>query len=405
MFAISLPGCAARYPPRFPMPTQSFFATCPRGLEPVLARELTACGARAPVALGGGVKFEGDLATCYRANLRSRIASRILWRVAEASYANEHDVYAACMSVPWPERFPVDRTIRVDVSAIRSPVKSLEFVTLRVKDAVCDRFRADVGSRPDVDTRAPAVRVHAFLDARTVTFYLDTSGEPLWKRGWRGDTGDAPLRENLAAGIVALSGWTGDEPFLDPMCGSGTILLEAAAQALGIAPGGRRSFGFEKLAGFDARLLERVREEARAAEEPRRKVAIFGADKAGAEVARARAAAEAAGFAGAIQLKQANVLELPAPAPHGVLVANPPYGVRVGEEAELAAFYPKLGDALKARYAGWRCYLLTADLRLAKLIGLKASKRTPLYNGPLECRLFEFAIVAGSMRRERTDAP
>jgi putative N6-adenine-specific DNA methylase len=296
------------------MRPQSFFATCPRGLEAVLARELEACGARAPVALGGGVKFEGDLATCYRANLHSRIASRILWRVAERPYASEHDVYEAALRVPWPERFAAERTIRVDVSAIRSPVKSLDFVTLRVKDAVCDRFRADTGRRPDVDTRAPAVRIHAFLDARSVTFYLDTSGEPLWKRGWRGDTGDAPLRENLAAGIVALSGWTGDEPFLDPMCGSGTIALEAAALALGIAPGSRRRFGVENLAGFDAQLLGRVREEARAAEQPHRRVAIFGADKAGSEVARARAAIVAAGFADAIQLKQANVLELPAPA-------------------------------------------------------------------------------------------
>jgi putative N6-adenine-specific DNA methylase len=321
--------------------------------------------------------------------------------VAESRYATEHDVYDAALAVRWPERFAVDATIRVDVSAIRSPVKSLEFVTLRVKDAVCDRFRADAGRRPDVDTRAPAVRIHAFLDAHTATFYLDTSGEPLWKRGWRGDTGEAPLRENLAAGIVALSGWTGDEPFLDPMCGSGTIVLEAAALALGIAPGSRRGFGFERLAGFDAKLLERIRVEARTAEQRGRKVAIFGADKSGTEVARARAAIEAAGCGAAIQLKQANVLELPPPAPHGVLVANPPYGVRVGEEAELAALYPRLGDALKARYAGWRCYFLTADLRLARLIGLKASKRTPLYNGPLECRLFEFRIVAGSMRRER----
>jgi putative N6-adenine-specific DNA methylase len=386
------------------MPAQSFFATCPRGLEGALARELEACGARATAPLGGGVKFEGDLAACYRANLHSRIASRILWQVAERPYADEHDVYDAARALAWPERFGVERTIRVDVSAIRSPVKSLEFVTLRVKDAVCDRFRASTGRRPDVDTRAPDVRIHAFLDARTATFYLDTSGEPLWKRGWRGSTGDAPLRENLAAGIIALSGWTGDEPFLDPMCGSGTILVEAAALALGVAPGGRRQFGLEKLAGFDAKLLGRIRDEARAAERPGRKVAIFGADKSGTEVARARAAIEAAGFGPAIQLKQADVLELPAPAPHGVLVANPPYGVRVGEEAELAALYPKLGDALKARYAGWRCYFLTADLRLAKLIGLKASKRIPLYNGPLECRLFEFRIVAGSMRRERAGA-
>jgi len=386
------------------MDPQSFFATCPRGLEAVLARELEACGARSPAALGGGVQFAGDLATCYRANLHSRIASRILWKVTESRYATEHDVYDAALRIPWPERFAADRTIRVDVSAIRSPVKSLDFVTLRVKDAVCDRFRADTGRRPDVDTRAPDVRVHAFLDAHTATFYLDTSGEPLWKRGWRGDTGDAPLRENLAAGIIALSGWTGDEPFLDPMCGSGTIVIEAAALALGIAPGSRRRFGLEQLAGFDAKLLGRIREEARTAERRERRVAIFGADQAGTEVARARAATEAAGFAGAIRLKQANMLELPPPAPHGVLVANPPYGVRVGSEAELAALYPKLGDALKARYAGWRCYFLTADLRLAKLIGLKASKRTPLFNGPLECRLFEFRIVAGSMRAERGPA-
>ena len=383
------------------MSLQSFFATCPRGLEAALARELEACGGRVVVPLAGGVKFEGDFGTCYRANVRSRIASRVLWRVEEAPYAGERDVYEAALRVPWSEHFAVDRAIRVDVSAVRSPVKSLDFMTLRVKDAVCDRFRADTGRRPDVDTRAPDVRVHAFLDARSVTLYLDTSGEPLWKRGWRGDTGEAPLRENLAAGIIALSGWSGDEPFLDPMCGSGTIVLEAAALARRLAPGSRRHFGFEKLAGFDAKLLREVREEARAAEQPARPVAIFGADKAGSEIARARAAIEAAGLAGAIQLKQANVLELRAPAPHGVLVANPPYGVRVGREDELAALYPKLGDALKARYAGWRSYFLTGDLRLAKLIGLKPSKRIPLYNGPLECRLFEFKIVAGSMRPAR----
>ncbi len=380
------------------MDPQSFFATCPRGLEGVLERELEACGARSTLPVGGGVKFEGDLAACYRANLRSRIASRVLWRVAEGPYANEHDVYEAARGVAWPERFGVDCTIRVDTSAIRSPVKSLDFVNLRVKDAVCDRFRADAGRRPDVDTRAPDVRIHAFLDERTLTLYLDTSGEPLWKRGWRGDTGEAPLRENLAAGVIALSGWTGDEPFLDPMCGSGTIVVEAAAIARGIAPGSRRQFGFERLAGFDAQSWREVRDEARAAERPDRPVAIFGADKAGAEIARARLAIEAAGFAGAIQLKQADVLELGAPAPHGVLVANPPYGVRVGDEAALAALYPQLGDALKRRFAGWRCYFLTADLRLAKLIGLKPAKRTPLYNGPLECRLFEIRIVAGSMR-------
>jgi putative N6-adenine-specific DNA methylase len=383
------------------MRLQSFFATCPRGLEGALAQDLERLGAVATAPVGGGVKFEGDLATCYRANLHSRIASRILWRVAAAPYANELDVYRAALDVAWPERFRVAQTIRVDVSAIRAPVKSLEFVTLRVKDAVCDRFRDDTGARPDVDTRVPDVRIHAFLDARSVTFYLDTSGEPLWKRGWRGTTGEAPLRENLAAGIIALTGWRPEEPFLDPMCGSGTFLLEAAGIALAIAPGSRRGFGFEKLAGFDAMLWRRLRDEAHGEERPRRPLPIHGSDLYGAELAHTRAAIEGAGLAGVIQLKQANVLELSPPAPAGVLVANPPYGVRVGEDEALGAFYPKLGDALKARFAGWRCHLFTADAaRLAKRIGLKASKRIPLYNGPLECRLLEYRIVAGTMRRK-----
>jgi putative N6-adenine-specific DNA methylase len=380
------------------MSLQSFFATCPRGLEAPLAVELAAVGAREIRTTGGGAHFRGDLAACYAANLESRIATRILWRVAEAPYRTEQDVYEATHAQDWPARFRVDRSIRVDVNAVRSPLRSLEFATLRIKDAVCDRFRAAVGARPDVDTRAPDVRIHAFLDERTITLYLDTSGEPLYKRGWRTRTGEAPLKENLAAGLIALAGWRGDEPFLDPMCGGGTILLEAAAIALGIAPGSRREFGFERLEGFDARLWRELRERAKAREHRDRPVAIFGADLYGAEIAKTRAAVEAAGLERAVQLKQANLLELSPPAPAGVLVANPPYGVRLGEDAELAAFYPQLGDALKARFAGWRCYFLTADLRLAKLIGLKASKRTPLFNGPLECRLFEYRIVQGGMR-------
>jgi putative N6-adenine-specific DNA methylase len=383
------------------MSAHSFFATCPRGLEGVLARELEAVGGRAVREAGGGVHFAGDLAACYRANLHSRIASRILWRVAEAPYANEQDIYEAARRVAWPERFHVAQTIRVDVSAIRAPVKSLEFVTLRVKDAVCDRFRADTGARPDVDTRAPDVRIHAFLDAGTVTLYLDTSGEPLWKRGWRGRTGEAPIRENLAAGIIALTGWQPGEPFLDPMCGSGTFLIEAAGIALELAPGSQRAFGFEKLAGFDATLWRRLRDEAQASERPPAPLPIHGSDLYGTELTQARAAVEAAGLTGVVQLKQANVLELPPPAPAGVFVANPPYGVRLGEAKALEAFYPKLGDALKARFAGWRCYIFTADaVRFAKLVGLKATKRIPLYNGPLECRLLEYRIVAGPMRRK-----
>jgi putative N6-adenine-specific DNA methylase len=379
--------------------THTFFATCPRGLEGVLAEELASCGARGIQPVGGGAHFGGDLATCYRVNLESRIASRILWRVAAAPYRNEQDIYETAQSVSWHERFTRHCTIRVDVNAVRSPLRSLEFVTLRVKDAVCDRFRADTGGRPNVHTRAPDVRVHAFLDSNAVTLYLDTSGNPLWQRGGRVRAGLAPIRENLAAGIIALTGWRAHEPFLDPMCGAGTFLLEAASVALGIAPGIRRAFGFEKFIDFDARLWRRLLEEAHARERPRALLAIHGSDLYGAALAGARAAVAEAGLAGIVQLKQANVLECRAPAASGILVTNPPYGVRLGAQEDLTRFYPKLGDALKARFAGWRCYLFTADLRLAKLIGLKAQRRIPLYNGPLECRLFEYDIVTGSMQR------
>ena len=384
------------------MPLQSlvFFSPCPRGLEAVLADELAALGATACESVPGGVRFRGDLATCYRANLESRIATRVLLRIRESPYRNEDDIYKAALSVRWRDWFDVRRSIRVDTTAIRAPLRSIDFITLRVKDAICDRFRKDTGARPNVDTRAPDTRIHVFLDERSATLYLDTSGEPLFKRGFRGRVGEAPLKENLAAGIIRLSGWDGLEPFLDPMCGGGTFLIEAAQIALGIAPGGKREFGFERLASFDASLWTRLRDAAENRVKPRGKLPVFGADKSGTAVASAREALATAGLVDFVELKQCDVLELSAPARWGVLVANPPYGVRLDEKERLAAFYPKLGDALKGRFAGWRCYLFTADLEAAKLIGLKASKRTPLFNGPLECRLFEFKIVAGSMRKE-----
>ena len=387
------------------MMTELFFAPCPRGLEGALAQELASLGAEHIRTTDGGAGFAGPFALAYRANLESRIASRVLWRVGEAPYRSEDDVYRAALALGWPQWFDAACTIRVNVTAQRCPLKSLDFVTLRVKDAVCDAFREHGGARPSIDTAGPDVRVHAFLDADRVTFYLDTSGEPLFKRGYRTATGEAPLRENLAAGIVRLSGWTPPEALLDPMCGSGTLVIEAALIALNVAPGSRRNFGFEKLKIFDRKQYDKLRLAARANERPcDGALPIYGADLYGDELKAARANIAAAGLDGLIELKQANVLELPAPAPGGVIVANPPYGVRLGDKNELADFYPKLGDALKKKFAGWRAYILSADRDLPKLIRLAASKRTPLYNGALECRLYEFKLVAGSMRRKKNTA-
>jgi putative N6-adenine-specific DNA methylase len=380
-----------------------YFSPCPRGLEALLADEITAAGACEVAAVPGGVGFAGTRETCYRVNLESRLATRVLRRVVSGAYANEDDLYRLATQQDWPALFDIDNTLRVYVTAQKSPLKSIEFATLRVKDAVCDRFREQMGRRPSVDTRNPDVRIHLFLGPSEATLYLDTSGEALYQRGHKIAKVEAPLKENLAAGILKLSGWQPGIPLLDPMCGSGTFLIEAAQMALGDAPGLSREpgeFGFERLAGFDAALWRKLKVEAaqRRAEAPPI-LPIWGSDIAADAVARTAQNLAHAGIDDLVRVERADVLERSAPAPEGILIANPPYGERLGDDAALAAFYPKLGDALKKRFAGWRCYFLSADTRLPKLIGLKPSRKIPLYNGNLECRLYEIAIVAGSNRR------
>ncbi len=378
-------------------PSEAFFASSPRGLEALLADELRELGA-ADVALApGGVSFSGSWETCYKANFHSRIASRILWRISAFEYAGEEDVYAAARKVPWGSFFTVDRTLRVNLTAIKSPLKSLDFTTLRVKDAVCDRFREEVGSRPNIERLEPDVRVHCFLEHAKGTFYLDTSGEPLFKRGWRRSAVEAPLRENLAAGIIKLTGWKFDEPLFDPMCGGGTLLIEAAALALNEPPGAGRNFGFEKLLTFDLKAWNRVKD----GRPPRNKIrpALFASDIEQRAVDSAKKNLMASGFWDLVRLQRADVLRVEAPAPAGVMVANPPYGERLSDREQLGEFYPQLGNALKQRFAGWRCHFFTSDLRMAKMIRLSPSKRVPLFNGALECRLFEFVVVAGSNRK------
>ena len=389
----------------------TYFASCPRGLESLLADELRGCGALWPEVVGGGVAFRGDWAVCYRANLESRLATRILWLLAEGPYTREEDIYKLALGVPWFQHFPVTRTLRVLTTATNCPLRSIDFVTLRVKDAVCDRFRAHCDERPTVDTREPDVRVHAYLTAERCALYLDTSGAPLWQRGLRLASVDAPLKENLAAGILRLSGWQPDMPLIDPMCGSGTFLLEAVQMALNQAPGLGRSFGFERLSSFQVAEWMAIRQAAEARCQPVRPLPIFGFDRDERAVRATRRNLAGAGWGEIIQVHTGEFLELAPPpetaptpdaaseGPTGILLANPPYGERIGEAEELAAFYPQLGSALKKHWAGWQVCLFTADLRLPKLVGLKPARKTPLFNGALECRLYAFRMVAGSNRR------
>lgn len=377
----------------------NFFAPCPRGLEKLLADELGALGAAEVSSTDGGVAFSGDWPLCYRANLHSRFASRILWRVQEPKpYRSEQDIYQTVFGLAWPRWFDVESTIRVNVTAIKCPLKSLEFVTLKIKDAVCDKFRAHGGQRPSVDTVQPDMRINAFIEGNQFTLYLDTSGEALFKRGVRLHTNIAPLRENLAAGILALAGWKPGIPLVDPMCGSGTFLIEAAQMTLGIAPGIGRSFAFEKLKNFDAAKWNEMRQQSIAAQRPVALLEIYGSDLYGDALKAARQNLELAGLADAVHIKQANALEVSPPTASGMLIANLPYGERMGELDELAELYPKLGDALKQKFGGWTAYLFTADKRILKLMRLSPSKRTPLFNGAIECRLLEYRIVSGSNR-------
>ncbi len=378
-----------------------YFATCPRGLEALLTNEIRAAGAKDIKPTDGGVAFAGELSVCYGANLHSRIATRILMQVGQGRYATEDDLYQAAYKINWPNWFDVKHDFMVKVTGVKCPLKSLEFATLRIKDAVCDKFRQVVDSRPYIDTKTPAVRIHAYLTAENYQFYVDTSGDALYMRGNRKASIEAPLRENLAAGILQLSGWQAGQPLLDPMCGSGTFLLEAAMMALNIAPGLHRSFGFEKLKNYESDTWKKIKNTALKNVKPVSFQKLYGSDMDLRAVRVARQNLSEAGLLEAVQLTQVDITEVIPPADSGVLVANPPYGVRIGEDEELALLYPKMGEALKRKFAGWNTYFLTNDMRLPKLMRLTPSKRTPLFNGPLECRLFEIKMVSGSNRKEK----
>ncbi len=401
------------------------FAACPRGLEAALVTELQSLGAIDCRALGGGVLFRGTRAVAYSANLWSRLASRVMRAVGHRRYREDDDLYRLAKGIDWERFFDARSTLRVDVSAQRSPLRSLNFATLRIKDGIVDRLRDALGERPSIDTRAPDVRVFAHLDAREATLYLDLSGEPLFKRGWRSgtdDKGSAPLKENLAAGLLALAGWSPGLPLYDPFCGSGTIAIEAAQRAFDIAPGAARSFGFEKLIDHDAALWKRLVADAskrargaaqRIADAPDSvRIAASDIDRFG--IARARRNLVRAGLpedAVSWTVRDAARVHAPFDAA-GLIVTNPPYGerlhahdgtphVRAAHEAAMQAF----GAALKKDFAGWRVWVLSSDAQLPRQLGMQERRRTPLFNGAIECRLFGFEVFGPRAARPRRDTP
>ena len=391
----------------------ALFLPCAAGVEDLLATEVRGIAPGDVRSQRGGVTLRASWRDAMKVNLHSRLAQRVLVQLAHAPYRSEGDLYSAAAAVAWEAWFDVKQTFKVEITAQHSPLKSLNFAALKIKDAIADRFREKKGERPDVDTQWPRVRVYAHLTADHMTLYVDTSGEPLFKRGWREDKGDAPLKETLAAAMIAASGWNADVPLYDPCCGSGTIVIEAAQIARRFAPGLERHFGFENLLPFEPRVWQQLCDEAKSQhrESP---VPIFGSDVAFRMVDFAQRNAERAGVAESVNLRGGDALQRMPPSDlPGVMLVNPPYGERI-EAAGIAGreraqtqdggdFFAQLASHWKAHYAGWTAWVLSPDLKLPSRMRLKESRRVPMWNGPIECRLFRFDMVKGSARTK--DAP
>jgi putative N6-adenine-specific DNA methylase len=409
----------------------TLFLPCAAGVEPFLAEECARLlPPDTPIETGrGGVYVNGGIEDAMRLNLGSRLAQRVLWQLIDGPYRDEHDLYDLARHVPWGDWITPRNTLRVDSSAWRSPLQSLNFAALRIKDAVCDVMRDAFGERPSVDTRFPDLALALHVGPEHASLSVDLSGEALFKRGWREVKGEAPLKETLAAAMLAAAGWQGREEdggLLDPCCGAGTIAIEAAQIACGIAPGLHRRFAFEKLMPFrdHQRTWREMKEDAEdAVHQPA--VPIWAGDVSFRMTDFATRNAERAGVLQAIDFKTADALQRSAPAEHGTILMNPPYGERIapkgqgsgrfaerdteGEKFEGAAdageFYARLAAHWKKGYAGWTAWVLTPEAKLPTLMRLKESRRAPMWNGAIECRMFRFDLVAGSMRKDASSAP
>ena len=385
-----------------------FFATCALALEPLLADELTALGAANVHPTRAGVDFDGTLEVAYRACLWSRIASRILLPLRAFDAPTPEALYAGVQRIDWREHLAPGRTLAVDCAATHSAIGHSHFAALKTKDAIVDQLRARRGARPDVDVERPDVRVNVYLLKDQATVSIDLSGESQHRRGYRAKAGaPAPLKESLAAAVLLHAGWPARaaerQPLFDPMCGSGTLAIEAALIAGDAAPGLRREHaGCVGWAGHDAAAWTRLRREAeeRGRAAAKRRSIIVGCDADAGAVQAAEAAARRAGLSGRIRFSHRPLRDCAPPdgAPPGLLVVNPPYGVRLGDEAKLAPLYAELGDVLRRRFLGWSAYVLTGSAALAKHIGLRPARRIPIFNGALECRLLEFPISAAPVK-------
>lgn len=388
-----MPGTTVIDKTKFPMIAKTLF-----GLEDILADELSTLGAQQIKLMNRSVEFHGDKHLLYKANLWCRTATRILKPTHTFRAAGADALYRNVRRMNWREYLSVDQTFAIDAVIVNSRFDNSLFVAQRTKDAIADHFRQETGKRPSVDLKQPDIRISVYINRSECTLAIDSSNEPLFKRGYRGEVGKAPLNESLAAGIVLKSGWDRKSSFVDAMCGSGTIVIEAALIARQIAPGlTRKSFGFMNWPDYDMEMFDDICKEARTKIVPKLDFKIVGSDIKSKMVELASENAKRAGVGKDIVFEKSPLIDLMPPPPPGVLIVNPPYGERLAVN-EINDAYHLMGDAFKKNFTDYDAFVFTGNLAAAKHIGLRTSKRTEMYNGPIECRLLKFEMYRGTRK-------
>lgn len=391
-----------RRPDPFARTSRTLTVTCSRGLEPALKAELEQLGAKNVSPGRGMVQISGELATLYRTNLCLRTAMRVIMQLASGAVANREQLYSLAASIEWESLLRPGQTIAVDAVGRAPWLRNLGFAAQVVKDAIVDRLRRRWGRRPDVDRSRPDLRVHLHLSEQSADLGIDTSGDPLSHRGYRQRSGPAPLSESLAAGMLILAGYDGRQDLLDPMCGTGTLAIEAALIATRTAPGLGRRFAFESWSWHDSRLWNQVRDQALERTRPA-SCHITARDIDQKAIAATRRCASIAGVEPWLSAERGGIESTSMQEPGSLVISNPPYGHRLGAVDQLRPTYKALGDMLKQKASGSTAWLLMGEPQLAKEIGLRPSRRIVLFNGPIECRLIRYEMFKGSLKDRSRD--
>jgi putative N6-adenine-specific DNA methylase len=375
-------------------------ATCMQNMEPELEQELIDLGAKDIQVKRRAVEFVGDLELLYKANIWLRTALKVLKPIYHYSAKNDDELYKRAFKLPWETLFNSEKTFSIDSAVSSTHFTHSQFASLRIKDAIVDRFRAQQLSRPNVERFDPDVRIHLHINDTSITLSLDSSGTPLFKRGYRVKQHLAPINECLAAGLILKSGWRGEKDFFDPMTGTATIAIEAALIACNIPPNlNRTNFAFEGWNNYDVSLLSKVLGQAQEVYKPL-KVNIYAKELNSNNLRSARMNINSANMRKSIELDQADFFKTPPPADSGVMIINPPYGERLELQEGLPDFFEKIGSTLKHEYAGWDAWIIASDEESFKNIGLKPSEKIPVMNGKLECQFRKFELFEGKRVEE-----